>query len=379
VNLSAKRIVFVEGCEPDGLTAQKINALANNTSSRVALIYWKRLASNNTFPFHVELPLKDIYAIQEPNGAGLLRKALTRLRVLFRMRSYVQRIQPDVVQVATLHMLVGVIFPKRLSPVIILDLRDTMEWMLKPVFLAMLRLLFKYVQLVMVTSPQYESAFLRRFSLIEDDKPVEFIPNVPHSCLFKDYKKQQREGALVIGYIGTFRGRLSIQAFSDAIKEARKKGANVLGFFAGTGIDLPMVLDLCAEHDWLMYNGSYCYIKDIKCLYEQIDVVYAVYDHSHNKSIALACRLAEAIVCGLPTVVLRNTYMGKLVEEKGVGFTVSAIDSDQIGNLFYEISYNKLLLNDIRNNCKDVENEFLFDYYHQKFLDIYKRFGISIL
>lgn len=374
--MKTRRIVFLEGCEPDGLTAEKLNALLRYADSEVHLVYWERKGSDISMPFHVDLPSLNIHPISETKGV-LFNRVLTRLRVMRRARHMLRALQPDLIQVSTFDMLLSVILPGRLSTNIVFDLRDTSDWMLRWPATWLLRRMLRSVQMIMVTSPRFETEFLRRRQLIDPQTPVTWVPNVPESRLFNDFQPCSEGGGLVLGYVGTFRGKRSLRLFSEGIAESRRRGSEIRGVFAGTGIDLPLVKRLCAENGFLSYIGAYSYLRDIRSIYERVNVVYAVYDDSHNKRTALACRLAEAILCGIPTIVMAQTYMAEIVTEKEVGVVLPRLEKNSLAGVLCRLAVDGALRRRIYVNCGRIAGEYTFEHFRAAFLSSYDRLGIN--
>jgi len=377
----SNNIVFLEGCEPDGLTALKINALSSRVESRssIHLVYWERIGSSISMPFSIEISDSRIHRLSCQDFTGVAGKLVSRARVFIQLFSVLRRLKPSIVQVATFDLLFFLLLSAPRTSKIIFDLRDTADWMMNRFMHAMIRFLLKRVDAILVTSPKYETEFLRKHELILSQTPVFFIPNTPAQSSLSLYEPKKKDDNLIVGYIGTFRGRQSISVFAEGIAKARNRGVRVCGYFAGVGVELPLVEALCVKYDFLKYGGAYVYTKDIAHLYSKIDIVYAVYDSSNNKSIALACRLAEAIVCGMPTIVLDGTYMSEVVRERGVGFVMGKLDSDEFADLIVSVAYDDgKVLERIRHQCNASKSDFLFDSYKQSFLKVYSTLEVLV-
>lgn len=370
------KVVFLEGCEPDGLTAQKLEALHDCKKLDVHLVYWQRVGSDISMPFSVGMPKDNIQAMKIPVGPKLLDKVLARIKLALTIRKNLGNIKPDCIQVPTVDLLAMVLmfFGKRCK--IVFDLRDTNEWMIKPLGLMFIRYLLRQVDLVIITSPLYESEFLRRYNILPQQTPVLFIPNVPDNRVFRQYARREGGDEIAVGYIGTFRGSASINAMAEAIALLREQGLNVVGKFFGTGPELPLVIDLCHRNNWLSYAGKYSYLTDIRNIYEQVDIVYAVYDHTTNKRIHLACRLTEAMACGLPSMVLKGTFMAALVENLGIGVVVESLSPDDIAEQIASLATDKLKLQEIRDRCATASPHFEFDFYRSGFIGAYQKLDL---
>ncbi|MCQ2496146.1 MAG: glycosyltransferase [Lachnospiraceae bacterium] len=200
------------------------------------------------------------------------------------------------------------------------------------------------IGLLVVTSPQFYNQYYCQF--IPNNKMI-FIPNAPNKMVFENYKKKS-DGRFTIGFIGGIRYLKQMKMLVDAACEM-----NCDVFFAGAGgtlTEYEEITTYCKDKSNVSFSGRYDYEKDISRLYGQVDCVFAVYDASNpNVRIALPNKLYESIVCGLPIIVAKNTYLSELVNEWGVGVSVK---HDSVEELKIEISK---LMNDQAYYDKIVE------------------------
>ena len=139
--------------------------------------------------------------------------------------------------------------------------------------------------------------------------------------------------------------------------------------------DKKMVNDLVENYPNVFYHGKYTNPQDLDRVYNSFDVSVAVYNTSSgNVRIAEPNKLYESIYFGKPIIVSKNTFIGKKVEQLGVG---QAIEStyDGIKDFLNNLSVEKLnamiskecsiktveLLDDSDSLCKKLAEVFIHD------------------
>ena len=83
-----------------------------------------------------------------------------------------------------------------------------------------------------------------------------------------------------------------------------------------------------------------------------VDCVYAVYDADNpNVRIALPNKLYESILCELPIIVAKQTYLAELVKEWGVGISVNHKEVKELVEAIACLKNNREVYEEIRNAC----------------------------
>lgn len=209
---------------------------------------------------------------------------------------------------------------------------------------------FKNVDFLVVTSPKFYDMHYN--ALISKDKML-FIPNAPDVEVFKDYKKH--EGEFTVGFIGGIRYLQQMKMLVDA---AGMVGCKVL--FAGAGgtsTDYEEIQAYCKGKDYVQFTGRYDYNTQIAGLYGMVDCVFAVYDADNpNVRIALPNKLYESILCELPIIVAKGTYLEELVKEWGVGVSVSHKDVNELAETLKMLMINQGLYGQIVTGCQRQKN-----------------------
>jgi succinoglycan biosynthesis protein ExoL len=376
---AASRVLFLFGTEPDGTLVRKMSAL-QRCGHDVHLLYLHRINSPIAYPFSCPTDSKHTNKldVSDPRRHVLVR-ARAMLALASRYVALLLRIRPTVVHAVGFDMyFVAWLTRFFLGPRhVIYDLIDTSEQLETKWISRLQRLAVPDAAAVLTTSPQFFSDFLDRHQVQVASHKRIVVPNAPTAEQFASFRRKS-DGPLTVGYIGTIRCRDALNQLFDAVQMLRNHGNNVRLFFAGTGVDAAYVANCAKTQPWVTCVGPYDYDKDIATLYAKIDVVFAMYDGSKNKQIALACRLSEAIVCGLPVLVNSDTYMAQIVEANGLGNIVPVGDTEALAKAI--AMYLDPILGDIegiRQRASAIRHEHLFEAHVAKLVSTYERLSCT--
>lgn len=209
--------------------------------------------------------------------------------------------------------------------------------------------LFLNVDYLVTTSPQFYNLHYRR--LIPETQTL-FIPNAPDKRVFQEYKKK-KSGKFTVGFIGGIRYLDQMKMLVDVADEL-----DIDILFAGAGgtdNEYNAILDYCKGRSNIKFTGRYDYNREIAKLYSIVDCVYAVYNADNaNVRIALPNKLYEAILCELPIIVAKRTYLSELVEEWGVGVSVDHKNVQELVEQLKKLRDDKVYYETIVNKCKEM-------------------------
>jgi glycosyltransferase involved in cell wall biosynthesis len=108
--------------------------------------------------------------------------------------------------------------------------------------------------------------------------------------------------------------------------------------FAGGSVDPRVAEKLKEQNDIVEFFGPYEYTRDIKRLYSNIDLVYAVYDDKdRNCQLAMPNKFYEAIIAKIPIIVAQNTFVGSEVIRLGIGCVVRTGDVNGLAKLLMKM------------------------------------------
>ena len=183
-----------------------------------------------------------------------------------------------------------------------------------------------------------------------------YIPNVPDLSVFKDYIAKNHNDNFTIGWIGSIRYKSQMKNLIF-LSEKCKIHLFIAGYEDGSN----EIQNICVKRKNITWFGPYSYDKDIVSLYEKCDVIYAVYDANLiNERIALPNKLYEAIICELPIIVSKGTYLSEIVNELKIGISVNCED---VSELEEAVNLMKINYDFYKNNCIKEKRHFdLFEY-----------------
>lgn len=216
------------------------------------------------------------------------------------------------------------------------------------------------VSLLVVTSRKFYDVYYSKFMAIE--KVLE-VPNMPVLSAFRNYQPKN-DGKFTIGFVGALRYFDQMRMLVDAAGET---DVNVV-FAGGTSHDTDKsFIKYCEGKPWVKFTGEYNFSTDIAGIYGSIDCVYSVYDASNfNVRIALPNKLYEAVICHIPIIVARGTYLFELVNEWGVGVGVAYDDIGDLKNAIEKLKSKGSYYQKFVENCKSNENRIDAQYYLDK-------------
>ena len=302
-----------------------------------------------------------IYDIDLPTVQHMVKRYFVSKKYQKKALARLEKLKPDVIYADGLDsLLIASKYKKRHKLKLFYDVADLREtyieepknWIKRMIHYAVKateKKSFQNVDILVVTSPKFFDVYYHR--LIKKEQ-VLYIPNAPDKEVFKDYHKKQ-SGDFVVGFIGGIRYLKQIKMLVDAAGEC---GVQVL--FAGDGgtsEDYKQIAEYCKHKSYVRFTGKYDYGKDIADLYGQVDCVYAVYDADNpNVRIALPNKLYESVLCGLPIIVAKNTYLSELVEKWGVGTAVNHKDTEELKTVLVKLAEDVRWRKDMEEHCKAV-------------------------
>lgn len=213
--------------------------------------------------------------------------------------------------------------------------------------------------------------FIEYHGLEKTRDNIVVIPNrVNPGLLELNYKhKCFEEDKLSIGFVGGFRYR-SIYNFTEQIAT---KYHHVTFHVYGNIISYNEELQLLSkQHPNLVLHGIFKNPDDMPAVYESLDLVLATYDaDSINAQYAEPNKLYESIFFRVPIIVSKGTFLSKKVENLGIGYSVNALNNEDIEKLM--LSLTKSSVQEKIDNLSKIpqedavnENPLLFEYLKKK-------------
>ena len=313
--------------------------------------------------------IHDVFDIDLPSSQHLVRRYVKsadfRRKAIRKLDEY----EPDVIYAEGLDtLLIACEYKKRRKVRIFFEVADLRENFIKKpasiienIFTAILlrqeKKAFKDVEYLIITSPKFYDCHYKR--LIDEEHTL-YIPNLPELSIFKSYKKKVKD-IFTVGFIGGIRYLDQMKMLVDASEKVKCK---VL--FAGAGGTTSDYLNIkayCEGKENIQFTGKYDYDTEVLGLYESVDCVYAVYDADNpNVRIALPNKLYESIICELPIIVAKGTYLNKLVKEWNVGDSVKHTDTQSLIRVLTRLKTNHSYYDSIVQSCAKKKNDLIEDY-----------------
>lgn len=337
----------------------------------ITLVYWRRTENYVWGNGEVLFKNKEIYI--PANSGKPLKRIIPTLKYARKALTELKKIKPDCIYVQGLDMLLIAVFYKRhfyqnlavvyeiadLHRLIIQPSNNVFKKLVQRVLRSLERSLCKEIAFLVVTSQQYYNKYYGQF--IPTDKYL-YIANAPEKEVFSSYHKKDG-GAFTIGFVGAAHFTEQIKLLASAGKES---GIQII--IAGSFLDNKLQ-EYC-ERKGAICSGTYNYERDIVNLYSKIDCVFSVYPmEDANVNLALPNKLYESIVCGLPIIVAKGTYLSEIVEKYKVGISIDSNNIAEYIEAFKNLRDNKEHYQDIVKNCNAIREECFVEKYNQLLID----------
>src|SRR5690606_5770935 len=220
----------------------------------------------------------------------------------------------------------------------------------------------KKIDLLVVSSEDYYTDYYRDYGIKKDK--VRVIENKlvrgSVSPLFSPFESKT---SIQIGYFGVMR----CQRSWEILKNFAKANSNKFGLFLrGKPVAIPNLENEIANLNNIVYGGSYRSPDDLNDLYNKVDIVWACYPYSENRSIgnwklARTIRFYEACAFGRPIIVQKGTPQGQDVLKYEIGLVVDMENIEQCQAALSSITPERILM--WKENISNLPSSV---YYHDK-------------
>lgn len=350
-------VVFVLPNIPNPRMNKRIELLKKSQNIKVLCV--RRSSQNIWEPCHSDVE-HVIYDIDLPTAKHILKRGFMSRKFHHAALKKLKSIKPGLLYVEGFDALCIAYHYKRVdaSVKVIYEMADIREEFIesptsiqKQIITTLLKKSearrINVVDKLIITSMKFYESYYKK--LIEKQK-VLFIPNAPDVSCFSTFKRKCN-GKFTVGFIGGIRYLEQMKMLVDV---SDRVDCQVL--FAGAGgtnDDLMKIKKYCEGKEQVIFTGRYDYKKEIASLYGKVDCVYAVYDASNpNVKIALPNKLYESVYCEIPIIVAKGTYLAEIVNQWGVGVSVSHNDPFDLEEELRQLIYNTEKYEEITENCK---------------------------
>ena len=336
--------------------------------ANVEVVCTRRLSQNIWEPAHKDIK-HTIFDIDLPPSNHIIKRMYMSNSFRKKVFSELSKSLPDVIYAEGLDtLMIANRYKKNNSAKIVYEVPDLREIFIEKPQNTVQRIvayiiqqkekkLFSGVDYLVVTSPKFYDLYYYR--LISKDRVV-FVPNVPDRRAFQAYKKKLN-GKFTVAFIGGIRYLEQMKLLVDA---ATDEDIDVL--FAGAGgtdKKYQTMLEYSKDKKNIRFTGRYDYDKEIAGLYGKADCIYSVYDADNaNVRIALPNKLYEAVLCELPIIVAKGTYLSELVEEWGVGVSVDHKNKQELAEQLRKLRDDKEYYENIIDACKKIKESINIDH-----------------
>ena len=194
------------------------------------------------------------------------------------------------------------------------------------------------------------------------------IYNVAEKNLFKNLKKKNMK-RFVVSYIGSIRYPESLLNLFEACKEMKDIEIHIVG----GGIYAEEIKKESIKYPQVKVFGSFTYSEVLK-FYEKSSCIYAVYgSDSINIKLAFPVKLFEAMMCGIPVIVDKNTDAAIFVERNKIGFAVDGNSKEEICKIISYLKNNPEICVEMGQRAKKLaEGTYNWELESKKLLKIYE-------
>lgn len=358
---------------PNPRIIKRLNSL-NKFFDESHLLYWERDFGNGFSFAGIEGVISE--SISTTSDPSLVKRILEDRKLREKTINKILTYDPDVIYISGVELLWAIKkVPFKRKPIIILEIADLpanthiskLGFFGKSVEKILINVVKEVPDYYVITSPGFYHGYYEKYGF---DKNKFFVfENFPQKNIFKTYEinpeKIMNKEKLVIGYIGAVAYYSSLKALFEACNNIE----NVEIVIAGKGPDSEKVENEAKKYKNVKVLGRYNYEQDISRLYSMVDVVYSLYNvDNYNVKLALPNKLYEAIVCGKPIIVAKDTYLEEYVKELGVGFSAPYKDVDALKALIEDIYNNREKLSDISRKCMEIRNNYFYETVEEEFL-----------
>lgn len=115
------------------------------------------------------------------------------------------------------------------------------------------------------------------------------------------------------------------------------------------------------KYPQVSYHGPFRNPYDLEDIYSQVDINFVCYDTTGggNECIAEPNKLYESTFFNTPMIVSPNTYLAKVVNERGIGFVVNCFSEEDVKCFLKSLNKEKIL-NKIEA-CKSIASTQIID------------------
>lgn len=343
-------ILFFISHQPNPRFIKQLNFLAKN--NKVTLVFFERetLANLND---SITKSVKKYNLGDLPNASKPVKRLLTYIKVIRKLRNLIHLGSFDVVLVNNIDVLLLYIFANykffgnKNKAKIAIEISDLRGFVFSNSFTSIImralekKLYIKYVDKLIVTSKKYYTFHFQKFF-----KKEAFI--LENKLLISEVKSEKitvkkSPKKIIIGIVGLLlRGKEYKKLF-----ETYKNNSTIEIHIYGKGEYQELVEEYANKYENITYFGSYNAFNDAQKIYQSIDIIYLVYDTNQtslNNQLALPNKLYECMYYKVPIICSKETYLAEIVKNLNIGDAINYTDNKAIEQSVINITNNKSII-----------------------------------
>ena len=185
-------------------------------------------------------------------------------------------------------------------------------------------------------------------------------------------RRPPQSNTLTIGCVGNLRVPTQLQMLVAAVEEVRKSGRDVRIRLSGAGSRKRMVTEAATSCTYIEYTGPYDYRQDAAKLYQELDIVFAVYPlENFNYRVHIARRLHDAVLSAVPVVASRGSHMGRTVVRQGLGWQIGHESTNELVALLTAVYDDREQLLRVSARARRHAKSHSFAAYRDRYVDAY--------
>ena len=362
------KISFLLSYTPNPRINKRVRALSEN--NEIMLIYWRRTKDHVWGNVSKKYNQQEIYI--PANMGQPLKRILPTIKFISRAFRKLKKSKPDCIYLAGYETLAIGSFYKRFcdrNVDIVYEVADLHRLQIQPsknFFMKLIqktlcrfeRHLCKRIALLVCTSQKFYSSY---YSAFVPKSRYLYMANAPEKKIFEGYQRKTA-GEFTVGFVGGVHFTNQIKLLAAA---GKKCGVKII--IAGSFLD-DELRKYCIDKGAIC-TGTYIYEKDIVNIYEKLNCVFSVYPaDDENVKLALPNKLYESIICGLPIIVAKGTYLSEIVEKYQIGVSVDSDDIEQYTRAIMMLETDSRYYQTLVKNCNSIREECFAEVYNQKLL-----------
>lgn len=373
------KIAFLISHVPDPRMLKRITVAEQDNPVKV--IYWNRMLENYiskiTFDPKSNVEYEEVQIRVEQ---GKIFKRIPKFFLFItKVIQVLRKYKPEIIHAGNLDMLIVAntykkLFDKNVKLIYeVADLHKIVYGNHQSRKLKMANTLFQFIEKratkriskIILTSPHFWKKYYATFI---PEKKYLFIANAPEKRYFTNYIPKTLDEGITLGHVGLITYPEQMKMMIDVIQRVEK----VDGFIAGDGAIYEDIKQYIEGKEKITLYGPYQYTSEISQLYSRVNLVYSVYDTKlDNVKIALPNRLYEAIVCELPIIASKNTFLGEYVTQHNIGFAVDDTDAKELEELLVLLTHNPEIILNIKKNMRKIKEDYYMESYSDKLRKVY--------